>query len=188
MSAALDRSGEVSRWRHLRAIVSLPLTTAVSIPAVILAAADGLGAAAPLSIVLPDAGRLAVGGGLLATGVALVAGAISLFVRFGQGTLAPWDPPRQLVVAGLYRHSRNPMKLGLFAVLLGEALVLGSSPLLVWAAAFAAANVVYVPLFEEPALDARFGPRYAEYCRHVPRWIPRRTAWVTDERGEDREQ
>lgn len=180
MSAALGRAGSVSIWRHLRAIVSLPLTNAVLLPAAIVVAADTIGSDLPLSMALPGAARRAIGIGLLAAGIGLVIGAIGLFVRLGRGTLAPWDPPRTLVVAGLYRHCRNPMKLGLFAALLGEAIVLGSVPLLVWFAGFAAANVAYVKLSEEPALAARFGPRYAEYCRHVPRWVPRRTAWADD--------
>jgi protein-S-isoprenylcysteine O-methyltransferase Ste14 len=178
MTVALRRPGSVSSWRHVRAIVSLPLTNTVLIPAAIAAATDGIGTGLPFRVALPSAVRLGLGIGLLAAGVALVAGAIALFVRLGHGTLAPWDPPRTLVVAGLYRHSRNPMKLGLFATLLGEAVVLGSGPLLVWFTIFAAANVLYVRLSEEPALAARFGRRYAEYCRHVPRWMPRRKPWV----------
>lgn len=188
MTAALGRPDSVSAWRHLRAIVSLPLTNAVLIPAAIVAATGSIGTGLPSSLALPGSVRLAVGFALLAAGVTLVAGAIHLFVRLGHGTLAPWDPPRAFVVAGLYRHCRNPMKLGLFAVLLGEAVVLGSWPLLVWFAGFAAANVVYVRVSEEPALATRFGRRYAEYCRHVPRWIPRWTAWVADGRGEGRER
>ena len=65
---------------------------------------------------------------------------ISLFARVGQGTLAPWDPTQRLVVLGPYRHVRNPMISGVLAILLGEAALLGSPPLLVWFGAFFAVN------------------------------------------------
>jgi protein-S-isoprenylcysteine O-methyltransferase Ste14 len=42
------------------------------------------------------------------------------YVR-GKGTLAPWSPPQNLVVVGLYRYSRNPMYVCVVLVLLGWA-------------------------------------------------------------------
>jgi protein-S-isoprenylcysteine O-methyltransferase Ste14 len=51
--------------------------------------------------------------------VPLLAGFVALlwcvrdFYVSGKGTLAPWSPPAELVVAGLYRHSRNPMYIAL---------------------------------------------------------------------------
>jgi protein-S-isoprenylcysteine O-methyltransferase Ste14 len=35
----------------------------------------------------------------------------------GRGTLAPWEPPRALVVSGPYRHSRNPMYVAVLVIL-----------------------------------------------------------------------
>src|SRR5688500_1396956 len=62
-------------------------------------------------------------GGLLAlVGVGVIAWCSIDFVRRGRGTPAPYDPPRDLVAAGLYRHVRNPMYLGAGATVLGEAL------------------------------------------------------------------
>ena len=52
--------------------------------------------------------------------------AVALFARVGEGTLAPWDPTRRLVVESPYRRVRNPMISAVLAVLTGEALVLGS--------------------------------------------------------------
>jgi protein-S-isoprenylcysteine O-methyltransferase Ste14 len=46
-----------------------------------------------------------------------------------------------------------------------------------WAVLFLAMNVVYIPLFEEPQLAQRFGADYAEYCRNVPRLLPRVRPW-----------
>ncbi len=66
---------------------------------------------------------------------------------------------------------------GVFIVLIGEAALFGSVPLVMWAALFAGINVTFIPLFEEPRLAERFGASYEEYRRHVPRWIPRSRPW-----------
>ena len=99
------------------------------------------------------------------------------FVRRGQGTPAPWNPPHRLVVTGPYRHVRNPMIAGVCLVLLGEACVLNSLSIALWLLVFATINAVYMPLREEPGLERRFGEAYRTYKRHVPRWWPRRRAW-----------
>ena len=100
-----------------------------------------------------------------------------LFVRVGRGTLAPWDPTATLVVQGPYRHVRNPMISGVLFLLLGEAVLLGSWPLVAWFAAVAAVNAVYLPLVEEPGLVSRYGADYERYREAVPRWVPRLRAW-----------
>jgi len=58
-------------------------------------------------------------------------------------------------------------------VLFGEALMLLSRPHATWALTFLVINAIYIPLFEEPQLSQRFGAAYDEYCRHVPRLLPR---------------
>ncbi len=99
------------------------------------------------------------------------------FVVEGRGTLAPWDPPRRLVLRGPYRYVRHPMISGVIFILIGEALVLRSSPHVRWALAFVAINVIYLPLIEEPMLILRFGDGYREYRRHVPGLVPRVRPW-----------
>jgi protein-S-isoprenylcysteine O-methyltransferase Ste14 len=168
----------VSPWRHARAIALLPFVNTVVIPAAILASTDE-GADFSGS---PAIAALVIGAALLAAGVALVAHSIRLFVRDGQGTLAPWDPTTALVADGAYRHLRNPMKAGLFLVLIAEAILLRSLPLLGWFVTFAVANVVYIRVSEEPALRRRFGAAYERYCENVPRWLPR-TAGLLARRG-----
>ena len=66
---------------------------------------------------------------------------------------------------------------GMILVLLGEAALFRSWPLLARAAVFAAANLVYIPLVEEPGLERRFGAPYRRYKAKVPRWVPRRRPW-----------
>ena len=115
----------------------------------------------------------------IGAGAALLLTCVWEFARSGRGTLSPVDPPRELVVRGVYRCVRNPMYLGVTAVVLGESLLMRSSALLLyWAAFFALANL-FVLLYEEPALRRRFGPSYDAYTRRVRRWIPTLRARTT---------
>jgi protein-S-isoprenylcysteine O-methyltransferase Ste14 len=161
---AATRSERIAAARHARAIALLPLTNTIAIPGVLLLLWPPT---YPLQLTTALAGCALAG-----TGAALVVHCVRLFVRFGCGTLAPWDPTRVLLSAGAYRYSRNPMKTGLFLVLGGEALAAGSVALTAWLACFAIVNVVYIQFHEEPGLLKRFGVRYAEYCDRVPRWWP----------------
>jgi protein-S-isoprenylcysteine O-methyltransferase Ste14 len=158
----------VSVWRHLRAIGLLPVTVAIVVPGLILWRTGAELAPWP---------RATAGIVLIAIGLALVTWTVSLFARIGKGTLAPWDPTSQLVVVGPYRHVRNPMISGVLAVILGEAALFGSVPLLVWFGAAFAVNAIYFPLVEEPGLRKRFGEDYEAYCANVPRWLPRVRPW-----------
>jgi protein-S-isoprenylcysteine O-methyltransferase Ste14 len=88
--------------------------------------------------------------------------------------LSPADPPRELVVRGLYRYVRNPMYVSVSLIVLGEAVLAWSRPLLVyWAVWFVVVNI-FVIGYEEPTLRRRFGEAYAQYTRQVGRWLPRR--------------
>jgi len=87
--------------------------------------------------------------------------------------LSPVDPPRELVVRGLYRYVRNPMYLSVTVIVFGESLLTGSRALLVyWAIWFVAVNL-FVMGYEEPTLRLRFGESYERYAREVRRWLPR---------------
>lgn len=111
----------------------------------------------------------------IAAGTLLLATCIFEFARSGRGTLSPVDPPRHLVVRGLYRYVRNPMYLSVTTIVLGEALISRSIALAVyWAIWFAAVNL-FVLGYEEPTLREQFGASYDEYTRRVGRWIPRLT-------------
>jgi protein-S-isoprenylcysteine O-methyltransferase Ste14 len=164
-------------WKHLRAILLLPFMVAVVVPGVILwlTGPDTLGVwrSTPATRV----GLPVLGGALLCLGLVLMVATIRLFVTVGEGMLAPWNPTQRLVVRGDYRHVRNPMIAGVFSVLLGEAVLAASLPLLCWFAAFVAVNAAYLPLSEEPGLVKRFGDEYLTYQRNVPRWVPRLWPW-----------
>ena len=62
---------------------------------------------------------------LLMPGVAIIVWCFIDFVRRGRGTPAPYDPPRRLVVAGLYKYTRNPQYVGVILVALSEAVLSG---------------------------------------------------------------
>ena len=148
--------------RHLTAIVLLPGTVTVLVPALLLS--DARFAPWPLAV---------AGAVLLAAGVGTIGWTVSLFAGVGRGTLAPWDPPSKLVVRGPYRYVRNPMISGVLTMLLGEAALFGSWELLIWAAVVFALNAVYFVAVEEPGLRRRFGAEYEAYAARTPRWVPR---------------
>jgi protein-S-isoprenylcysteine O-methyltransferase Ste14 len=111
-------------------------------------------------------------GFLIGAGLVLLCLTISIFVKMGNGTLAPWSPSSKLMVSGVYGHVRNPMITGVFLILIGETIILGSFAVAVWAILFVLVNLIYIPLIEEPELAERFGDEYLVYKENVPRWIP----------------
>ena len=110
-------------------------------------------------------------------GFVLMVWTISLFVSVGKGSLAPWNPIDKLIISGPYAYVRNPMLLGVFFVLAGEALLFQSVALWWYLAIFIFINAVYFPLFEEKDLLKRYGEEYTLYKNNVPRFIPRITPY-----------
>ena len=161
--------------RHLVAIAALPFTVTILVPLWIARRTEivpRLGGT--VGVVLLQAG----GAGVLLVGLVLFLSSLRRFAIEGEGTLAPWDPPRQLVIRGPYRFVRNPMISGVVFILAGEAMVLVSRPHALWALLVLAGNLLYIPLAEEPQLRLRFGQPYDDYCRHVPRILPRLRPWT----------
>lgn len=110
---------------------------------------------------------------LIAAGLIPLLESIVRFVVKGHGALVPNVPTERLVVSGLYRFVRNPMYLGVFAVLAGETLLFRSRGILLELALVCMGMELFVRLYEEPALTRRFGDEYRRYCAQVPRWVPR---------------
>ena len=114
---------------------------------------------------------------LVCAGAAIL---VECFVRFawqGLGTPAPIAPTRRLIVTGLYRHVRNPMYVAVVALIAGQALLLGSAPLLAYGAAVWAGFHLFVLLYEEPTLRRQFPNDYEAFASAVPRWLPRPRPW-----------
>lgn len=85
--------------------------------------------------------------------------------------ICPTDKNDFLVTSGIYRLSRNPMYLGMIAMLLGVALCVGSLPFyLATAVCFLVINGSFCP-YEEAKLADTIGEAYMAYRRKVRRWI-----------------
>lgn len=164
----MSRDGRGTVWLAARSLlwaVVLPGTVAVFIPWRFLGLGD-------VRLDLHDPMHIG-GGALFATGALLLALCIWEFAATGRGTLAPMDPPRELVVVGLYRYVRNPMYLSVATILVGELLLTRSTGLLIFAAVWFVIMNLFVIGYEEPCLRRRFGASYEAYATRVGRWLPR---------------
>lgn len=86
-------------------------------------------------------------------------------------TVKPHLDPSELVTSGPYRISRNPMYLGMTAILLGLSVFLGSLTVFAAPAAFALiAQLKFIPI-EERALTKVFGEQYRVYKQRVRAWL-----------------
>lgn len=101
--------------------------------------------------------------------VILLVAVISFYVR-GCGTLAPWDPPKHLVVRDLYRFNRNPMYVGVILAVWGWALMTGHLWNYVYAAMLPVIFHLRVVLYEEKQMERLFGREWNAYRQAVPRW------------------
>lgn len=111
---------------------------------------------------------------LVVIGGVLAIWCIVAFGTIGQGTPAPFDPPRRLVIRGPYRFVRNPMYVGAGIALGGAALFYTSLPLLGFLIFFWIVTHAFVYFYEEPTLARMFGAEYEQYRRDVRRWMPGR--------------
>jgi protein-S-isoprenylcysteine O-methyltransferase Ste14 len=107
---------------------------------------------------------------VVAAGATALLSCVWHFFSRGRGTLAPVDPPRALVVSGLYRYTRNPMYNAVLAILAAQAWLFFSLRLFQYAAFMLFLFHLVVVVYEEPALSKLFGSSYSEYRRAVPRW------------------
>jgi protein-S-isoprenylcysteine O-methyltransferase Ste14 len=163
------KARNVTAWNHLRAVMLLPVMNTAIIPGVLLFLFRGSAFRDSPAVVNLIAFCLALP--IFATGLTLASRAVWLFIRRGGGTLAPWDPTRMLIAADIYQYTRNPMKLGLFLMLIGECVLLRSPALAIWTLSFIVVNAIYIRVSEEPGLRKRFGAPYDDYRKKVPRWI-----------------
>lgn len=163
------------KWRLVKTIIALPGTVLVFVPAFILIIANH--SKFSHELLAPD--RILFWLALLpaGAGLALAIWTVRLFIKFGDGTPAPWDPPRKLVIRGPYRHVRNPMITAVLFMLLAETILFQSWPIAMWMGFFFIGNAIYFPMSEEKGLDKRFGDEYRIYKANVPRWIPRLRPW-----------
>jgi len=107
---------------------------------------------------------------LLVLGAVMTILSAAAFQRAGTG-IVPFEEATALVTSGFFRHTRNPMYLGMVLILLGVAVLRGSLgaflpiPLFVW--------VIQSQFIhgEERFMEAAFGGAYLDYKRRVRRWL-----------------
>jgi protein-S-isoprenylcysteine O-methyltransferase Ste14 len=90
-----------------------------------------------------------------------------------QTSALPGQAPTALARDGWYARVRHPLLLGVVLILLGEAIATASLALLAYALLYWLWLHAFVTRREEPELVTAFGDAYRDYCRRVPRWIPR---------------
>jgi protein-S-isoprenylcysteine O-methyltransferase Ste14 len=150
-------------FRSILFVFLIPGTVAGYIPFLILqSSADDIRPRGPIGS--------GVAACLMVLGASVLLRCVWDFFAAGQGTLAPFDPPRKLVVRGLYRFTRNPMYNGVVCLLIGEAWLFHSSSLWKYAALVFVMFHVVVTVYEEPTLESQFGESFRRYKRAVPRW------------------
>jgi protein-S-isoprenylcysteine O-methyltransferase Ste14 len=110
------------------------------------------------------------GGVLIIVGLLLLVIANSLFNRADTGVI-PFRNVTALVTDGIYRYTRNPMYLGMAAVLLGCAITVGASLALLIPPLFAIIVELRFIRPEEAMLRDIFPEQYPAYCARVRRWI-----------------
>jgi len=107
---------------------------------------------------------------LIAFGIVLNLWADSLFKK-SQTTVKPYETPTSLEVSGPFQISRHPMYLGMAAILLGEAVFLGSLVTFAFPALFVAVMEVMFISEEEENMEKAFGKEYLAYKKKVRRWV-----------------
>lgn len=95
------------------------------------------------------------------------------FAVAGRGTPAPFDPPKQLVAAGIHSFTRNPMYIGIVSFVLGLSVLSGLWVIFFYGVGLFAFFNTIVIIYEEPTLNRNYGLPYELYCQNVPRWAIR---------------
>jgi protein-S-isoprenylcysteine O-methyltransferase Ste14 len=157
-------------FEWIKAIIIMPFNVLVFIPAIILYMSNYTWKLNYLFLMI-------IGSVLFVMGLCLASWTVWLFAHKGQGTAAPWNPPKNLVIEGPYAYVRNPMIISVFIMQIAESLLLNSWIIFGLFALFLLIKMVYLPFFEEKDLEKRFGKAYIDYKYNVPRWIPCLTPW-----------
>ena len=127
----------------------------------------------PTPLFFPHLFRTWLAGSCFVLGIGIWVACLDTFSRHGRGTPLPLDAPRELVTRGPFSVIRNPIMAAELLVIWGEVLYFSSLGVLLYAVAISLGAHAAVRYVEEPELRKRFGASYEEYCRLVPRWVPR---------------
>lgn len=170
----LQRAIRPSTTQGTRAIWAKSLLNAVLFFAAFMVALPWLShRLLPRAIFVPAIFRTWLAGSFFVVGIAVWVACLDAFSRHGRGTPLPMDAPRELVTRGPFSIVRNPIMAAEVLVIWGEALYVSSFGVILYAVVVTIGANAAVRLVEEPELRKRFGASYDEYCRLVPRWVPR---------------
>jgi protein-S-isoprenylcysteine O-methyltransferase Ste14 len=110
-------------------------------------------------------------------GAVLIVAGCSVYVvglgHLGHHGTHPIPPVVNIVSAGIYAWTRNPMYSGVIMMLIGQALLFGSRDLLEYALGWFLFFHCFEVFYDEPVLKHKFADVYPAYCERTPRWIPR---------------
>lgn len=168
---SLSRLGAFMFARTLVAFLVLPGMVAGFIPALIFSFDPWRGSG------------LSIGYLFLGVGLFLLLWCVRDFHVFGNGTLAPWEPPRSLVIVGLYRYVRNPMYESVLVILPSWCLASGSVVMVVYSLTMGAMFHIRVKRNEEKWLARQFPEVWSAYSQSVGRWLPRLKPWHSNQTG-----
>ena len=157
-----ESSVAVGRQMLLRAIsafIVLPGMVAFAIPI-------GIGASAGNPVQHSVAAAAVV-----CAGTVLLLWCVREFYVAGRGTLAPWSPPKRLVVSGPYRFTRNPMYVSVIIIVVGWSVLWDSRMLIYYALGTLITVYARVRVIEEPWAARTFGSQWEAYRGRVPRWF-----------------
>jgi protein-S-isoprenylcysteine O-methyltransferase Ste14 len=111
---------------------------------------------------------------IIIIGTLLGAWTVILFKVKGKGTPNPAFPPKEFIVTGPYKFTRNPMVMAGLIILIGESIFYYSPSTFGFAILFIISLYLYIRYVEEPELKKRFGQPYDDYLKKVPRFLPNR--------------
>ena len=124
----------------------------------------------PLPFLPESVPRIWAGSAVLVLGLALGASAIATLRQAGT-RVETSKPTTAIVSRGPYRVTRNPIYLGMLAILIGLAIALNTAWLLVALVPFYLIIRFGVIAREEAYLERKFGDTYLSYKSRVRRWI-----------------
>jgi protein-S-isoprenylcysteine O-methyltransferase Ste14 len=124
----------------------------------------------PVAIPLGLWTRIGIGAVILLAGLSSVVSARIWFTRTGQSPI-PWKPSPELLVQGIYRHTRNPMYVGVTVIQMGLGVLLDN----LWISMLAPLALALVHFIavrpEEAYLAEKFGDSYLHYKASVRRYL-----------------
>jgi len=107
---------------------------------------------------------------LVLLGITVAAISAGMFKQADTG-LEPFSEATTLVTGGFFRITRNPMYMGLFLILAGVAVLMGSIGALLPVPVFVLIIRNNFVLGEERFMESVFGQHYLDYKSKVRRWI-----------------